>query len=96
MLSEEETERVRLVENKYEASLFRDPLVLGVGVGAADDNPAEGVVAVMVWSGRWHQSIPSRLDGIRTKVIPSTLIKPQAECSSGTAHDQGKGRARPR
>jgi hypothetical protein len=96
MLSDEETERVRVVESKYEAGLLRDPAVVGIGVGAADDNPAEGVVVVMVRSGRQRRSIPSRLDGIRTEVILSDRIKPLGECSRGGGkvydHTQTKSR----
>ena len=54
------------VEN--EAGLFRDPGVLGVGVGPTADNPFEA--AIVVYFDRSQvANIPPRIDGFRTRVI---------------------------
>ena len=97
LLSEEETKRARVVKDRYEARFFKDPAVLGMGVGAADNNPAEGVVVVMVQSGKQPQTVPSRLDGVRTKIIFTDPIKPLAErdCAGVGPSNLGKPRPRP-
>jgi hypothetical protein len=83
ILSAQETERVRLVKDKYEAQLFQDPAVTGVGVGAADDNPTEGVVVVMVEAGKSYRPVPQTLDGIRTQTVFGGPFKPleEPDCS---------------
>jgi hypothetical protein len=69
ILSEAETERVDLVKTRYEAQLFQDPAVLGMCLGAADDDPAEGVFVIKVDAGSEHRPIPPVLDGVRTKIV---------------------------
>ena len=86
LLPVEEAERVRLVKEKYEPDLFLDPAVTAVGVGASDEDPAEGVILVFVEEGKRHARIPTTLDGILTKVIHNSRFKPNGEQKCSTYH----------
>lgn len=59
------------IKNNHEAALFRNPNVLGVGVGAADDNPLQAVIVVYVDNtrGNGRNVLPTELDGAKVKVI---------------------------
>jgi hypothetical protein len=83
MLSLEEEERVRLVKEKYEADLLRDSAVVGVGVGAADENPEKGVILILIQEGDHQRPIPPFLDGIRTKLMVMNRVRPASheDCS---------------
>jgi hypothetical protein len=65
------------VEN--EAGLFQIPGVLGVGIGAAEDNPIEAVIVVYVESanGRTPAAIPPVIDNYRVRVILTDKIVAQ-------------------
>ena len=65
------------VENEYD--LFRNPNVLGVGIGAAEDNPLEAVIVVYVESTREnpHQALPNEIDGVRVRTILTDRIVAQ-------------------
>jgi hypothetical protein len=65
------------VEN--ESDLFRIPGVLGVGVGAPDDDPLAAAIIVYVESPNGHipGSIPSSLDGFRVVAIATDKIVAQ-------------------
>jgi hypothetical protein len=62
------------VEN--EADLFRDPGVLGVGIGAAADNPFEAAIVIYFDRSR-AADIPPFLDGFKTHVIITDTIVAQ-------------------
>ncbi|MDO8631289.1 MAG: hypothetical protein Q7R41_12425 [Phycisphaerales bacterium] len=59
------------VKNNHEAGLFRLPGVIGVGVGAADDNPLQAVIVVYIDNtrGNGRNVPPAELDGTKVKVI---------------------------
>jgi hypothetical protein len=59
------------VKNNHEAALFRLPGVIGVGVGAADDNPLQAVIVVYIDNtrGNGRNVPPTELDGTKVKVI---------------------------
>jgi len=46
-----------------------DPAVIGVGVGASDDNPGEAALVLYVDREKTHAPIPAEIEGVRTKVI---------------------------
>lgn len=62
------------VEN--EGELFRNPGVLGVGIGAAEDNPLEAVIVVYFDRSR-VADVPPVIDGFRTRVIITDTIVAQ-------------------
>ncbi len=77
--SEREIAAALTVKVENEAELFRNPNVLGVGIGAAEDNPLEAVIVVYVESTQEHpyRSLPTDLDGIRVRVILTDRIVAQ-------------------
>jgi hypothetical protein len=52
-----------------------DPAILAVGVGVSEKNPSQAVVNIYVQTGRSHGSIPAELDGVRTQIIRTDLIR---------------------
>src|SRR5262249_25813439 len=62
------------VENEH--NLFRRNGVLGVGIGAADDNPLEAVIVIYA-DQSIPANIPERIDGFRTRVIFTDTIVAQ-------------------
>ena len=56
------------VKVRNESELFRDPGVLGVGIGAAEDNPYEAAIVVYFDRSRVAR-IPPVIEGHRTRVI---------------------------
>lgn len=59
------------VEN--EAELFRHPNVVGVGVGASENDPTEAVIVVYVVSPDLHApppaDLPTRIDDVRVRIV---------------------------
>ncbi|HEV2731383.1 MAG TPA: hypothetical protein VGV15_15235, partial [Terriglobales bacterium] len=69
MLSQQEVQRATTVKARHEVRLMGDPAVIGVGVGASDDNPGEAALVLYVDREKTHAPIPAEVDGVRTKVI---------------------------
>lgn len=70
-LSDAEMQRATAVKEKWAAGLMSDPAVVGVGVGASDDETGRAAIVVYV-SGTPLQAVPRELEGVRTKVIRTT------------------------
>lgn len=69
---EQEVERVRLIKEDNEADLFRFPSVLGVGVGADENDPNHAVIVVYVKRGRAVlRDFPTDIEGVKVRVIPT-------------------------
>ena len=77
--SEREIEAAMRVQSENEFDLFRNPNVLGVGIGAAEDNPLEAVLVVYVESTNEHpfRTLPTEIDGVRVRVILTDRIVAQ-------------------
>jgi hypothetical protein len=58
-----------MVKERHVARLMSDPAVLGVGVGAADDDSNQAVLIVYLQEGRRHRALPGVLDGLRVKIV---------------------------
>src|SRR5437660_4982725 len=69
MLSEQEVQRATAVKLRREVRLMSDPAVIGVGVGASDDNRDEAALVLYGDREKTHAPIPVQIDGVRTKVI---------------------------
>src|SRR5438128_6539426 len=69
MLSEQEVQRATAVKLRHEVRLMSDPAVIGVGVGASDDNRDEAALVLYVDREKTLAAIPVQIDGVRTKVI---------------------------
>ena len=61
------------VKVEHENDLFRIPGVMGVGVGAAEDNPVEAVIVVYAdpTQNPAALTIPTSIDGVRVRLIVS-------------------------
>jgi hypothetical protein len=81
-LSQVEVERANEVKKKYASYLMEDPAVLGVGIGAADDNPTQGTLVVVIESGKKYRPIPPMLEGLRTKIMFSGPVKAAGGCET--------------
>jgi hypothetical protein len=68
-LSEQEVQRATLVKLRHEITLMSDSAVVGVGVGASDDNPGEAALVLYVDREKTHAPIPVQIEGVRTKII---------------------------
>jgi hypothetical protein len=69
VLSQQEVQRATAVKERHEVRLMSDPAVIGVGVGASDDNPGEAALVLYVDREKTHAPIPAEIEGVRTKVI---------------------------
>ena len=63
----------RTIKERHERDLFANPGVLGVGIGADETDPTQAVVVVYVESsgGKVARGLPTELDGLKVKVIPT-------------------------
>jgi len=68
-------DRAAAAKEAHAQELMADPAVMAVGVGSSQTNPGEAVVNVYVETGRAHGHIPADLDGVRTQVISTDLIR---------------------
>lgn len=73
--SEAEVGRATAAKDKHVSRLMGDPAVLGVGVGASEDNPEEAAVVVFLEQGKPHAPVPVQLDGVRTKVVTTDRFR---------------------
>jgi hypothetical protein len=63
-------DHARTIKDRHKARILPMANVLGIGVGAADDNPSEAVIVIYVETGRAHpEAVPDYLDGLRVKVV---------------------------
>ncbi len=66
---------VASVKERHARRLLADPAVMGVGVGADEDNPALATIVIYVEEGRSHAPLPAELDGVRTQIILTDRIR---------------------
>jgi hypothetical protein len=63
-------DHVRAVKARHSFEVLNTPGILGLGVGAADDNPAEAVLVVYVERGHaLPGNIANSVEGVRIKVV---------------------------
>jgi NHL repeat-containing protein len=81
ILPDSETARAALAKEAHADRLMKDPAVIGVGVGASEENPFEGVVLLLVdETQRLQAPIPTDLDGVRTRVLYTKPLIPDIQC----------------
>ncbi len=69
-LTREEITRVRAIKDSRENNLLSRPGVIGVGVGASDDDPFEAVIVVYVdETTGLNPRLPVSINGARVKVV---------------------------
>lgn len=68
--SDETFARVSAVKERRENNLLSRPGVIGVGIGASDDDPFEAVIVVYVdETTGMNPRLPRHVDGVRVKVV---------------------------
>jgi hypothetical protein len=69
-LPQQAADRVAAVLELHRDSLMSRTSVIGVGIGAADDNDAEGAIVIYVDRTTGSRPIlPQSIDGVRVRVI---------------------------
>ena len=76
-----------MVKERHVARLMSNPAVLGVGVGAADDDPTEAVIVIYLEQGRRHRALPATVDGVRVKIVHTDPIVAMASTCSTSSID---------
>lgn len=74
-LTPQEHQRVTAVQRKRAPALMADPAIAAVDVGASEDSPGEGALAIQV-SGPTRAPVPAVIDGVRTKVVAAGQVGP--------------------
>jgi len=71
--SDNDVDFARTIKERHEPDLFARPGVIGVGVGADDTDTTQAVVVVYVDNsgGKVAHGLPTELDGVKVKVIPT-------------------------
>jgi hypothetical protein len=92
LLPRGEEARAKVIKQRYEAVLLRDPAVVGVGVSAEEGNPLKPSILVLVERDRYHQPIPATLDGLPVKILPTD--RPEALTQVSCHEDVGRTRER--
>ena len=68
--SQASVDHARTVKDRHKANILPMANVLGIGIGAADDNSSEAVIVIYVETGRaLPEAVPDFLDGLRVKVV---------------------------
>ncbi|MFB3916134.1 MAG: hypothetical protein ACE14M_05365 [Terriglobales bacterium] len=70
-----ELDHAKFVKDRHAQAVMADMAVMGVGVGANEQNPLEAVIVIYVERGRSHAPIPAELEGVRTQVVVTDLIR---------------------
>ncbi len=68
-LSPDELSRVAEVKQRHSERMLADPAIVGIGVGASNDNPEEAAVVLFVSQSAPVPRVPAQIDGARTKVV---------------------------
>ncbi len=77
--SDNDVEFAKVIKDRYEPDLFKQPGVVGVGTGATVDGGTEAAIIVYVEApkGSHPQGFPAQLDGVKVRVIPTDPIVAQ-------------------
>jgi hypothetical protein len=66
-IGREELLRGISVKERHAADLMSNPAIIGVGVGASHDNPAESAIVIFIEQGK-QAAVPAEIDGVRTRI----------------------------
>ena len=73
-ISDAEILRANTAKEQHAQSMMSNPGILGVGVGASQDNPGESAIVVFVEKGK-QVRVPVEIDGVRTRVIETDRFR---------------------
>jgi hypothetical protein len=68
-LSTPDIENAIAVKENHVDTLMSEPGIQGVGVGRSSDDPSKTAIVIYVLTGMERPSIPTTVDGVRTKII---------------------------
>ncbi|MFH1261986.1 MAG: hypothetical protein V1495_00880 [Pseudomonadota bacterium] len=76
---ESDVDEAKRIKERHENEFFLHPGVLGVGVGAAEDNPVEAAIVLYVESPRGQRpdGLPDKVEGKKVRVILTDTIVAQ-------------------
>lgn len=80
-----EIERAKAVQKAHQAEYLSRPEVLGVGITSSIDAPGEAALLIYVKHGASLNSIPTEIDGLRTRVRETSRFVAGHD-SSSTSH----------
>lgn len=63
------------VRQAHEAALLSDSSVQAVGLGSSEESATEPAIVVVVDQRRFHGGVPALLDGVKTRVVRTDLIR---------------------
>jgi len=63
------------VRQAHEAALLSNDAVQAVGLGSSEESSTEPAIVVVVDQARFHGGVPQFLDGVKTRVIRTDLIR---------------------
>jgi hypothetical protein len=66
-IGREELLRGISVKERHASELMSNPAIIGVGVGASHDNPAESAIVIFIEQGK-QAAVPAEIDGVRTRI----------------------------
>jgi hypothetical protein len=69
-ISDAEVQRATDVKERHADTLMSDSSILGVGVGASNDEIGRSAIVIFVQKGK-QTNMPTEIDGVRTKIIES-------------------------
>lgn len=64
-----------VVRQAHEAALLSDASVQAVGLGSSEESSTEPAIVVVVDQQRYHGGIPQFLDGVKTRIVRTDLIR---------------------
>jgi hypothetical protein len=67
-------QKAAAVRDAHAPELLAHPEVQAVGVGASRDNPREPAILFFVTAGQPRTSIPTQVDGVRTRIVEGPLF----------------------
>ncbi|HYL84640.1 MAG TPA: hypothetical protein VE263_10415 [Candidatus Angelobacter sp.] len=74
-ISQPEYTRVKTVQTAHLAELLKLQGVQGVGISSSVDSPGEGSLFIYFTKGAEHATIPSAIDGVRTRVREGDVFR---------------------
>jgi hypothetical protein len=67
--------RAEVVRQAHEAALLSDDSVQAVGLASSAESSTEPAIIVVVDQSRYHGGVPAFLDGVKTRVVRTDLIR---------------------
>jgi hypothetical protein len=73
-ITDAEILRAKAVKERHAETMMSDPAILGVGVGASQDDPEEAAIVVFLERGM-QVAVPVEIEGVRTQVVETDRFR---------------------